>query len=197
MAIVNLALLWGHIPRGIIRTSRNICKRYESVVPFALSRDSITGRAAQTVIHSFGSYHIHTSIGPFPVSLVEMSSWSTQSIPLEVVARLHTISVGYPIVGDQLYTKHEKYYNPVVSHPSDDIKLALQPWYEYDSDYCRLILSDSLSPKLLDHGFSILNLHDSMIVGDIEDSDVEEVDSNCRYVDHPRSQFVRRDRGKV
>ena len=194
---MNLALLWGHMPRGIIQTSRHICQRYERPVPFALSRDSNTGRPARTVIHSFGSYHISTSIGPFPVSLVEMTSVGPRSVPFDVLARLHAISVGFPIVGDQLYTKHEKYHNPVIPHPADLTELALQPWYDFDLGNRRLVSPDGLSTQLLDRGMDPLSVHHSMIPADGQPTDEVDEDTEFEYMDHPRSRFVRRDRGKV
>jgi hypothetical protein len=141
-----LALLWGHIPSGIIRCSRNISRRAERSVPFALSRNQNTGRPALTLINSFGNYHFQSVQGPRPVSLVEIASISPTPIPTEVVSLLHAISVGFPIAGEQLYSANEKFNNPTVPPPSDVRDLQLQMWLGSGG----IVISEKLSQNLID-----------------------------------------------
>jgi|LauGreDrversion4_2_1035121.scaffolds.fasta_scaffold182267_3 hypothetical protein len=195
MTIVNLALLWGHIPRGIIKCTRNICQRYERDVPFVLARDRNTGRHTTTSVHSLGSFHIATSVGPFPVSLVELVSLGPTSIPHYVIPILHTISLGFPIVGDSIYCRSEKFFNPVVSPPQDSMGLAIQDWYRIEGDQRILISPDSLSKRLLDGGHGSVSVCDSKLLPKESYKDFPGEFSCSNYTDHPEASHVRRDRG--
>ena len=195
MTVVNLALLWGHIPRGIIRTTRHICRKYEVEVPFVLARDSNTGRAASTTFHSFGSYHFNTSVGPYPVSLVEFVSSGPESIAKDIIARLHAVSLGFPVVGDDLFPRHEKFFNPVVPIPLDERDLALQEWYKLSNSERVLLRHDHLTQRLLDGDASPRNVLDSILPNHIYTIAQSQVHSSSRYLDHPEASKVRRDRG--
>jgi len=197
MAIVNLALLWGHLPPGIIRTTRRICSRYEREAPFALARDSFTGKAASTIFHTFGAYHLQTPAGPFPVSLVELISAGPNSIPVDIVSCLHSVAIGFPVVGDNLFPKHEKFFNPVISIPIEENELALQEWYQFSESVRSPINEDRLTGRLLDGEMSRRNIFDSILPNHFYAIEHADVDSGRGYIDHPEASRVRRDRGVV
>jgi hypothetical protein len=194
---ISLALLWGHIPAGVIRTSRHVSRRDSGPVPFVLARNEATGRSLQSYVRSFGSYHIDTSRGPFPVSLVELRLVAiSPSVPENVHAILHSLSLGFPIVGEQEYLKSEKFFNPAVPPPLDNFELQLQDWLSPAGGLLRV---DSLSSKLLDYRGKALEARDSLL-RDYESTGVglfPGESSSCSYVSHPEASHVRRDRGKV
>lgn len=192
---VFLALLWGHLPQGIIRVSRPICNKYERPVKFALARSSSTGKPCSTVFSARGSYHIQTKTGPLPVSLVELSSYSPTSIPLSDCQKLHSISLGSPIVGDNLYTKYEKLYNPVVRYPDYKDGPLIQEWISTHGD----VKGDlsTLYAKLVDAPAQ--EIRHSMLLDNLAGLDIAEFpgeSSDCSWADHPESVKVRRDRGR-
>jgi len=194
---VNLGLLWGHLPRGIIRCNRNIAARSEHSVPFVLSRNQNTGREVTSIFNSFGNFHLSTSSGPVPVSLVEIQTNHPRSIHLEDANLLHAISLGFPVVGDLKYTMAEKFYNPVVFPPMDPLPLLLQPWYEIRGAEKELVESDDLSSRLLDGPPIRLCPTQSLIHATLtgEPTHFPGENSYCRYTDHPEAVHVRRDRG--
>jgi hypothetical protein len=192
---VFLALLWGHLPQGIIRVSRPICNKYERPVKFALARSSSTGKPCSTVFSTRGSYHIQTKTGPLPVSLVELCTYSPTSIPLSDCQKLHSISLGSPIVGDNLYTKYEKLYNPVVRYPDYKDGLLIQEWISTNGDVN--VDPSTLYTNLVDAPAQ--EIRHSILLENLGRSDIPEFpgeSSNCSWSDHPESVKVRRDRGR-
>lgn len=190
-----MALLWGHIPSGIIRCSRNISRRSERLAPFALSRNQNTGRPALTLINSFGNYHFQSVQGPRPVSLVEIGSISPTTIPREVVSILHAISVGFPIAGEQLYSATEKFYNPTVPPPSDVRDMQLQMWLGSGG----IVISEKLSQNLIDFRRPYLNQAESKIISESFElhADFPGETSSCEYLNHPEAVRVRGDRSNT
>ena len=194
-ASVSLALLWGHIPRGIIQCRRHISRRDHGEVPFVLSRSVSTGRPAQTLFHSFGNYHMDTSIGPFPVSLVEMLIEESGPVPSHIQAVLHSLSVGFPIVGERDYEKSEKFFNPTVPPPGDEIDTMFQAWLSLD----RFLLNpDLLTARLRDYQGRQLRVDDSVLTERSIESGYHfpGETGSCAYIDHPEAVSVRSDRGR-
>ena len=190
---IRLALLWGHLPRGIVRCSRNICQRPERETLFALARNSSSGRKAETLVSSFGEFHLDTSQGPRPVSLVEISSSSETYAPSESVSFLHCISLGYPVVGERIFSVLEKFYDPVLPSPEDLVTPYIQDWLGPGGS---LIREDEISQLLREfQGIpkqpSESRLHNLSVPSERFPGE----DSTCRYVDHPAAVSVRRDRG--
>ena len=192
--MIKLAILWGHIPRGISRCTHRISRRQERIVPFALSRNGFTGMPAESVISSFGSYHLLTSQGPRPASLVEIMSQSSGPAPTQVVSILHAISIGFPVAGEVVYAQHEKFLNPILPIPVDVPECLLQDWIDQGAS---AVFEDGLSRRLMDYRDAPVNQSDSVVrweTIDIEHHFAGE-SSKCNYVDHPESTHVRRDRG--
>ena len=196
---VYLGILWGHLPRGIIRTTRNICRRDESPVPFCLARRDNTGKRARTVFNTLGNIHLDSPQGPFPVSLVEMASEDNSFIPRDVILKLHAISIGFPIVGETEYVAVEKFFNPVVKPPDTRTELLLAEWINSEGTvkgndannvYQHLI---SLSAREIEHG-SVLRNHSKSIFTEFT---FDGESSNCNYINHPESLSIRNDRGKI
>ena len=191
---VNLALLWGHIQRGIIRCSRSIVRRSEAPVPYALGRKTSEGRLSTTYIHSFGNFHLQTSTGPFPVSLVEIATISPSTIPEEYACFLHCLSIGYPVAGESIFRVYEKFYNPVVVTPVECTEPLIQNWLSAEGE---VILSDNISTRLadfyrlpLDSRESKLNtLPETFIAAYPGES------SACGYINHAQASHIRNDRG--
>ncbi len=194
---LHLGILWGHISPGIIRLSRPICSRYEGPAPFTLARSNATGKKCYSWFNSLGHYHINAGPGPQPVSLVEMLSANTSFVSSDVSLRLHAIAIGYPIVGDNLYTEHEKYYNPVIRIPQYPGTPLLQLWLNAGK---MVLNSDNLTSQLIDfHG--LVEFDKSKLYGlDVSEElgfNFQGENSPCQWADHPSSVTVRRDRGKV
>jgi hypothetical protein len=166
-------------------------------VHFALARNKCTGKELRSVFSSFGNFHLNTSQGPVPVSLVELSLFQHNTLPYHDAIILHSIAIGFPIVGDVKYIHNEKFYNPVVSPPTDKIGLKLQPWYRLGGGNIYIVEEDKLSPQLFDSPQNIFDVSQS-ILKDLPESHEQffagEV-SSCRYTDHPEAVHVRRDRG--
>lgn len=191
-----MGLLWGHITPGLIKVSRPICRRYESPTDFVLARSGVSGKKCTSWVHHLGHYHIKAKHGPHPVSLVEMCTSTTSSIPIESVLRLHAVALGHPVVGEDKYIKHEKYYNPVIPAPVYKGGIQLQRWLRSSSDPSEI---ENFTSKLLDfrgwneplrsrlHKLDIVENQESQFPGE---------ESACNWTDHPESVTVRRDRGR-
>ena len=183
------------MPKGLIRCTRHISRKYEHEVDFALARLNSSGRSVLSRFSSFGNYHINTSQGPRPVSLFEVSTRAPNGIPLDVAIKLHSISIGFPLVGEYSYSSYEKFYNPVVKAPEDIPRLLLQLWLSPDGS---LRNEDRLSRELVDYTGQPLGLPDSILfnrLNEIIDTFPGET-SACGWTDHPKSGSVRRDRGR-
>jgi hypothetical protein len=197
-APIYLGVLWGHLPRGFIRTTRNICRKDEGAVPFCLARRNNTGKQATTVFNSLGNYHLDSSMGPFPVSLVEMISQSSSAAPVDFITKLHCISIGFPVAGEREFSAHEKFYNPVVRPPADpDVPLMLTELISADGrrndtgiGFLHRLSQRAIRP--CDIKSSLVGL-DSFITGAGFDGET----SDCDYINHPHARHVRNDRGKV
>ena len=126
-----------------------------------------------------------------------MSSRGPRSLPEDVIACLHAIAVGYPIVGDNVFPIHEKFFNPVVSIPTDEFMLALQPWYEVMEGDVKLINEDILTGRLLDGGPNPRHVIDSVLFHQLSSHAQQEQYSESKYLNHPEAASVRRDRGKL
>lgn len=189
-----LAIVCGHIPKGLTRSSRSIVRKTECSVDFALARDSRTGKPCVSFISSFGNFHMNTSGGPFPVSLVEITSKSPKSVPVDVASVLHLISVGYPVVGESRFRVFEKFYNPVIAPPVDFTEPLIKGWISSEGD---LIQPDSLSSLLIDFHRGPLEQHETTIYNSNTDAinEFHGETSNCGYIDNLQSSRIRSDRG--
>ena len=193
MPKIDLALLWGHVPTGTIRCSRSIVRKHESSVAYGLARSPKSGRICRTFISSFGNFHLSTSKGPFPVSLVEILTDSKSGIPVDVTRALHCISIGYPIVGETTFRSHEKFYNPVLVPPTDPGEPLVQDWLSCDR---QVINPDSISSRLLEYSGVPIGHGDSRLYS-VETSSEEFAGENWgfNYLSNPHDQHVRSDRG--
>jgi hypothetical protein len=110
---------------------------------------------------------------------------------------LHAISVGFPVVGDTVFMPAEKFLNPTVHIPEDVYPLLLKPWV--DSTGTILRDTSTFMEYLLDP-ITGLNENQSKLLHSTradEDYTSEGEGSHCRYVDHPESVLIRRDRGRI
>jgi hypothetical protein len=191
---IKLALLWGHMPRGIVRCSRNICRRRDDLeVSLSLARNSSTGRKADSIFSSFGEFHLETSQGPRPVSLVEVVTRCPVGFPENSASLLHSISIGFPVVGEVSFSKFEKFCDPVVPPPPDIKAPLIQNWIDESGN---LLSEDRLSCVVKEFHGNKMNPSDSILrTLKFEGEEFDGEDSSCRYVDHPKASSVRRDRG--
>lgn len=196
-AVIKLGIVFGHFPNGLVISTRSIC-RNRLGDSFSLCRKQLDGLRATTFMHSFGNYHYPTTKGPIPASLVEFFSLSSKCISTDVLARMHAVSVGFPILGESQYIVDEKFYNPVLQPPSDIENLLLQNWI----DSCNTVINeDLLSGNLIKFKESTPLHSGSRLLTQIEkfQADFSAVDflsenSACAWNDHPRSHRIRRDR---
>jgi hypothetical protein len=191
-----LSVLWGKFPRGIINCTRRICRNPSGDVEFKLARDHSIGAPARTSFNLLSTGHLHTSQGPFPVSLVELRPSEHSHLPKETVSVLHGLSLGFPIVGESKYINSEKFFNPVVKPPGVDIPLMLRPWIDSEGNE----LQESLSFKDFLRKCGISGTQsDSVLMRSHEfsESSFDGEQSVCAYTDHPESRGVRRDRGRA
>lgn len=163
---------------------------------FALARSGAVGKKCHSWFNSLGHYHISVRETPHPVSLVEILSVSARSIPSEIVHSLHAISIGHPIVGDNLFTRHEKYYNPVIRYPNYHPSPIIQSWIDPNGSFADI---GNITSKLQD--FNGVNSNMTSRLANMEvsadgDMGFPGETTTCQWADHPESVTVRRDRGK-
>ena len=111
----------------------------------------------------------------------------------EVVSRLHAVSLGYPVLGESVYSDHEKFYNPAVSVPGDVASPILHDWISP----CGTILSpDRISRLLIDFDREDIQSSESIVYKSIEKqlSVFPGENSLCQWLNHPKSVHIRGDR---
>ena len=179
-----------------MRCTRNICKSPESFVDFKLARKNSTGLSVDTRFSLLKHSHLITSLGPCPVSIVEIQPSRTSKVPLDTISILHSLSLGFPVVGETQYLNYEKFYNPVAAPPEDKFQLMLRSWMDSDGQVLEspLWIGDILpefegtrwpfKSKLL-HSY---NINEFSFDGEV---------SACEYSNHPGSVAIRRDRGRA
>ena len=136
---------------------------------------------------------MNTSQGPRPISLFQAASHVEECIPTEVATILHCLAIGFPVVGESFYNSNEKFFNPTVPPPSDDFPVMLHPWLGRDGT----ILTEprALTDHIVDFGNGAL-LPQPRLNKILDDDAFDAENSTCRYIDHPESVHIRRDRGR-
>lgn len=189
---IKLAILFGHIPAGVIQSTRRICRNAERT-GYCLARTASEGKSATTALRSFGNYHLQTQMGPVPASLVELYSFSAGGVPSNSLARLHAISLGFPVMGENDFLSNERFYNPVITPPADVKSPLIQDWLSLDSS--SLHMEDNLSSLLMDFDGKVFH-ENSTLRGFLEGSRVTfpGETSTCNWTSHPKAIHVKRDR---
>jgi hypothetical protein len=194
---VFLSLVWGHIPKGVIRCARTLCKTPDEYPGFKLARGPDTGKPAVTLFHSLGNCHISSSQGPTPVSVMETRTVAHPSISPRDALILHAISIGFPVVGEQKYLHLEKFFNPVFQPPDSEEEIMLTLWFDvtgFEIEGALEKVTRLIADNPFDHTRPRSLLADTRQYTDLSEFSGES--SACRFIDHPESRIVRNDRGK-